>query len=223
MSAPAETTAPPCLLLTGFEPFGGEPDNPSWRLAQALDGETIAGLRVQAVQLPCVFAQAGAALQTALEQHRPQLVLATGQAQGRCDLSFERVAINLVDARIADNAGAQPVDDPVTAGGAPAYFSSLPVKAMVAAARAAGVPASLSHSAGTFVCNQVFYLLMQALQVWPGVRGGFMHVPLLPAQAARHPGVASLPLDTLVAGTRAALAAAVQHTQDLRLPGGTVA
>ncbi len=211
------------LLLTGFEPFGGETDNPSWRLAQALHGETIAGLRVQAVQLPCVFAQAGAALQAALQQHRPQLVLATGQAQGRCDLSFERVAINLVDARIADNAGAQPVDEPVAAGGSPAYFSTLPVKAMVAAARAAGVPASLSHSAGTFVCNQVFYLLMQALQAWPGVRGGFMHVPLLPEQAAHHPGVASLPLETLVAGTRAALAAAVQHRQDLRLPGGTVA
>ena len=213
----------PTLLLTAFEPFGGETTNPSWLLAQALDGETLAGWTVQAVQLPCVFARSGTALNEALQRWQPGLVLALGQAQGRCDLSMERVAINVMDARIADNAGAQPLDEPVSPGSPAAYFSSLPIKAMVAAARTAGVPASVSQSAGTFVCNQVFYLLMAALQQRPGVRGGFMHVPLLPEQAVRFPGQASLPLNILVAGTRAALLAALQHSQDLRETGGTEA
>jgi len=210
------------LLLTGFEPFGGETVNPSWLVAQALHGERIGGVPVVAVQLPCVFGAALPALERALSAHRPQLVLALGQAAGRCDLSLERVAINVDDARIPDNAGARPIDEPVVAGGPAAYFGTLPIKAMVAALREAGVPGSVSQTAGTFVCNHVYYGLMHLLASHPRARGGFMHVPLLPEQAARaaQPGLPSLPLPTLLQGVRAALAAALATVADHKATGG---
>lgn len=210
------------ILLTGFEPFGGESVNPSWLVAQTLDGDEIAGARVAAVQLPCVFGRALPALDEALQRMRPDLVLCLGQAGGRCDFSLERVAINVDDARIADNAGAQPIDEPVVPGGPAGLFGTLPIKAMVAALQAQGLPASVSQSAGTFVCNHVFYGLMHRLQAHPGVRGGFMHLPLLPEQAARAPGQPSLPLAVLVEGVRLALAAALGHSADLKLPGGAI-
>ena len=216
-------TDSPRILLTGFEPFGGEPVNPSWQVAQALDGELIGGARVQALQLPCVFGASLRVLDAALAGPQPALVLALGQAGGRCDFSLERVAINVDDARIADNLGAQPIDVPVCAGGPAAWFSTLPIKAIVAALHEAGLPASVSQSAGTFVCNHVFYGLMQRLDSMPGVRGGFMHLPLLPEQAARAPGEASLPLATMVAGVRIVLDAALRHPADLRRVGGAIA
>jgi pyroglutamyl-peptidase len=148
------------ILVTGFEPFGGQSLNPSWEVACALHGLQLQGAQVTAVQLPCVFAHALPALQQALAQHRPDIVLALGQAEGRCDFSVERVAINVQDARIPDNAGAQPIDVPVIAGGPAAYFSTLPIKTLVAGLKAAGFPASVSQTAGTFVCNQVFYALL---------------------------------------------------------------
>jgi len=213
----------PHLLVTGFEPFGGEAVNPSWRVAQALAGRSIAGLPVRALQLPCVFGAARTLLDNTLQATRPQLVLALGQASGRCDLSLERVAINVDDARIADNAGAQPIDEPVIPGAPAAYFSTLPIKAMVAALRGAGLPASVSQSAGTFVCNHVFYALMHALRAATAQRGGFMHLPLLPEQAARHPGLPSLPLQTLVDAVALALATALHNAVDLRASGGAEA
>jgi pyroglutamyl-peptidase len=240
------------ILLTGFEPFGGQSLNPSWEVARALDGALIGGsvagggeagsgdlgsaarsgmgdpsAQVTAVQLPCVFAQALPALQQALAQHRPDLVLALGQAEGRCDVSVERVAINTLDARIADNAGAQPIDVPVLAGGPAAYFSSLPIKALVAGLKAAGFPASVSQTAGTFVCNQVFYALQHALS-GQGVRSGFMHLPLLPEQAAQWPGpsLPSWPVGLQVAAVRQALVLLVAHRRsgqgDLLQTGGTL-
>lgn len=212
----------PSLLLTGFEPFGGENLNPSWEIARELDGELVEGLRVKAWQLPCVFGAALRSLDKALAAHSPLLVLSLGQASGRCDLSLERVAINVDDARIPDNAGAQPVDEPVLATGPAAYFSTLPIKAMVAGLRAAGIPASVSQTAGTFVCNHVFYGLQHRLAGSP-VRSGFMHIPLLPQQAARFPGQPSLPLSTLVEGTRLALSLALRTREDVREQGGTIA
>ncbi|SEL08275.1 pyroglutamyl-peptidase [Roseateles sp. YR242] len=206
------------ILITGFEPFGGEAINPSWELAQALHGEVIAEARVVAVQLPCVFGESLQRLDDALTRVRPALVLAVGQAGGRCDLSLERVAINVDDARIPDNAGAQPVDEPVAADGPAAYFSTLPIKAIVAALRAAGYPASVSQTAGTFVCNHVFYGLQHRL-MGQGVPSGFMHIPYLPQQAAHHPGAASLPLDTLVAATRLVLKTALTG-QEIRMAAG---
>ena len=236
MGATVATAPAAPLLLTGFEPFGGEAVNPSWLVAQALHGSVIAGATVQAVQLPCVFGRALVVLQAALARHRPRLVLGLGQAAGRCDFSLERIAINVDDARIPDNAGAAPIDQPVVPGAPAAYFSTLPIKAIVAALRDAGLPASVSQSAGTFVCNHAFFGLMHALCnqpavpggcVHPTVPGGFMHVPLLPEQAARLPGQPSLPLPLLIDGTRLALQVAAtmaaQQAPDLALADGSIA
>ena len=211
------------ILVTGFEPFGGEQVNVSWQVAQALDGQRIAGCTVQALCLPCVFGQSLQVLQGALQAVNPAVVLALGQAAGRCDLSVERVAINVDDARIPDNAGAQPVDQPVIAGAPDAYFSRLPIKAIVAALREAGLPASVSQSAGTFVCNHVFFGLMHALRRRRSVRAGFVHLPVLPEQVAAHPGQPNLPLATMVQGLRVAMDTAVTCADDLPLADGSIA
>ena len=210
------------ILVTGFEPFGGESVNSSWQVAEALHGRRIGGAPVVAVLLPCAFGAALTRLHAALAEHRPQLVLALGQAGGRSELSLERVAINLDDARIADNAGQQPIDEAVVSGAPAAYFSTLPIKAIVAALREAGVPAAVSPSAGSYVCNHVFFGLQHAL-AGSGVRSGFMHLPLLPEQAARASGQPSLGLATMVEGVALALAVALRATSDLRQTGGTLA
>lgn len=215
------------ILVTGFEPFGGQSLNPSWEVARALHGLQLQGAQVVAVQLPCVFAQALPALQQALAQHTPDIVLALGQAEGRCDLSVERIAINVMDARIPDNAGAQPIDVPVIAGGPASYLSTLPIKSLVAGLRAAGFPASVSQTAGTFVCNQVFYALQHTL-AGQGVHSGFVHLPLLPEQAAHWPGpsLPSWPVGLQIAAVKQALDLLVAHRlqggADLPLGGGTL-
>jgi pyroglutamyl-peptidase len=210
----------PTLLLTGFEPFGGEPVNPSWQVAQALDGARIAGVSVHALQLPCVFGAARDALDAALARTRPVLVLALGQAGGRDGFTVERVAINVDDGRIPDNAGCQPVDTPVVPGGPAAYFATLPIKAMVAALQQAGWPAAVSQTAGTYVCNHVFYGLMHKLRRRRSVRAGFMHLPWLPEQGAARAGQPSLPLAVQTAGVRLALQTALATATDLRVNGG---
>lgn len=213
----------PLILLTGFEPFGGDPVNPSALVCRALHGQRVAHATVHAVELPCVFGRALQALDEALAASSPVLVLALGLAAGRGEISVERVAINIDDARIPDNAGAQPVDVPVVAGGPAAWFSTLPVKAIVAALRQAGLPAGVSQSAGTFVCNHVFYALQHRL-AGTGVRSGFAHVPLLDTQAAAHPGLPTLPLADLVRGVRIALEVGLTHVgADARVPGGAIA
>ncbi|NUS39695.1 MAG: pyroglutamyl-peptidase I [Lysobacter sp.] len=213
-------TRPPTILLTGFAPFGGEEVNPSWQAAVALDGERIEGHRVVARLLPVEFDASLEALRAALDETRPALVLCVGQAGGRAQLSLERVAINVDDARIPDNAGASPIDQAIAADGPAAYFASLPIKAMLAALREAGIPAEVSQTAGTYVCNHVFYGLMHALRDAPGVRGGFVHIPYSPWQAARHAGAPSLPVETVVAGLRLALRTAMATTTDHRLAAG---
>jgi pyroglutamyl-peptidase len=217
--APTAVGAGP-VLITGFEAFGGQRSNPSESVAQALAGRMLDGLPVVSVTLPCRFGTAVAVLNEALARHRPALVLCLGQAQGRVDLSLERVAINWDDARIPDNAGAQPVDQAVVPLGPAAYFSSLPIKAMVAGLRSRGWPASVSLSAGSFVCNHVFYGLMHALAHRPGVRGGFMHLPLSADQATLAPGLAGWPLDWMTQGVWEAVQLAWNHTgADATLPG----
>jgi pyroglutamyl-peptidase len=210
----------PRVLLTGFDPFDGESLNPSWESVRALDGWVCEGASVHARKLPCAF---GAAIQTlteAIDALKPQLVICVGQAGGRAEVSIERVAINVDDGRICDNAGCQPIDVPIVPGGPAAYFATLPIKAMVRDLRAAGLPAAVSNTAGTFVCNHLFYGLMHALAPMPGLRGGFIHIPYLPEQAARFPGVPSLPLDRLVAALRIAVATALTVRDDVRETGG---
>ncbi|WP_406313667.1 pyroglutamyl-peptidase I [Streptosporangium sp. NBC_01639] len=203
------------VLLTGFEPFDGAEVNPSWEAVRLVPG-------VRAVQLPCVFGEALAHLRAAVREHDPAVVVCVGQAGGRPDVTVERVAVNLDDARIPDNAGRQPIDEPVVRGGPAAYFATLPVKACVAAVRAAGIPASVSQSAGTFVCNHLFYGLMHLIATErPGVRGGFVHVPFAPEQILDQ-ARPSMPVAT-IAGALAAIAdAAVSVDDDLRLVGGSL-
>ena len=215
--------ASPSILLTGFEPFAGDALNPSALVCRALQGQRVAHATVQSVELPCVFHHALRALDEALAGTAPVLVVALGLAAGRAEISVERVAINVDDARIPDNAGAQPVDTPVVAGGPAAWFSTLPVKAIVAALRASGLPAAVSQTAGTFVCNHVFYGLQHRL-AGTGVRSGFVHLPLIDTQAAAHPGQPTLPLEELVRGVRLALEVALTHRgDDLRVAAGAVA
>ncbi|MFM1856035.1 MAG: hypothetical protein RLZ83_1344, partial [Pseudomonadota bacterium] len=183
----------PRILLTGFEPFGGDPVNPSALVCQALHGQPVAHATVHTVELPCVFGRALQVLDQVLAETSPVLVIALGLAAGRGEISVERAALNIDDARIPDNAGAQPVDVPVVPGGPAAWFSTLPVKAIVAALRQAGLPAAVSQTAGTFVCNHVFYGLQHRL-AGSGVRSGFIHVPLIDTQAATHPGLPTLAL-----------------------------
>lgn len=209
--------AEPVVLVTGFEPFGGEAINPSWEVARLLDGERVAGARVVARQLPCCFGEAAAVLRGHIAALQPIGVLALGQAAGRLDFSIERVAINVDDARIADNAAAQPIDTPIEPAGPAAYFATWPIKAMVAGLRTAGLPASVSNTAGTFVCNHVFYALMHALRDRPEVRAGFIHLPLLPEQAARMAGHPSMPLVTMLEGVRESLLIGLIHEGPDRL------
>jgi pyroglutamyl-peptidase len=211
------------VLVTGFEPFEQDTVNPSWEVARALHGAVIEGAEVHAVQLPCVFGRAIERLDQALADVQPTLVIGLGLAGGRAEWTPERVAINVDDARIPDNAGGQPIDAPVVMDAPAAYFSTLPIKAIVHALRDAGVPASVSQTAGTFVCNHVFYALMHRLATVPALtaaRGGFVHVPLLPAQAARHPGQPSMALATQVEALRVALRTALVVGADLRETGG---
>jgi len=210
----------PRVLLTGFEPFAGDQINPSARIVEALAGVDVAGSRIEGRVLPCVFGQAIAVAIRAIEQTSPVLVMALGQAGGRTGISVERVAINVDDARIPDNAGAQPIDQPIVANGPAAYFSTLPIKAMVAALRERGVAASVSQTAGTFVCNHVFYGVRHHLAERPDVRAGFVHVPWLPEQVVAKPGEPSLPLEVQVEAVRVLIAVALT-LDERRLAGGT--
>jgi pyroglutamyl-peptidase len=210
----------PTVLVTGFDPFGGAAINPSWMAVQALHGRQVAGHRIVGAQLPTVFGQSLQVLEELLLRHLPALVICTGQAGGRTALSLERVAINVNDARIPDNAGAQPVDTPVLEGGPSAYFSSLPIKAMLAAMLGAGINAEVSQTAGTFVCNHVFYGLMHQLATRPALRhtrGGLIHVPWLPQQ-----GQPSMGLDEIVEGIRLATCCALETGTDIRLQAGAL-
>lgn len=210
----------PTVLVTGFEPFGGDAVNPSWMAVQALHGRQAGAHRIVGAQLPTVFGHSLELLRDLLLRHRPALVICTGQAGGRATLSLERVAINVNDARIADNAGAQPVDTPVVPGGPAAYFTNLPIKAMLATLLAEGINADVSQTAGTFVCNHVFYGLMHELSTRAELRhtrGGLVHVPWLPVQ-----GQPSMQLDEIVNGLRLAIQCALVTVTDIRKEAGAL-
>lgn len=239
------------VLLTGFEPFDGQPVNASWAAVRkvaatwpgpvdaedpaatpdasrdaTLDAAPDAGrdatpdaATLVVRRLPVSFARAPRRLAELLAEHRPDLVVCVGEAGGRGRVSVERVAINVQDARIPDEDGEQPVDVPVVPGAPAAYFSSLPVKAALLAARDDGVPAEVSNTAGTFVCNTIAYALADQLTRMPGARGGFVHVPRLPEQVAA--GAPALDAVRSARGITAVLDAALRHRDDLVFAAGT--
>jgi pyroglutamyl-peptidase len=211
------------VLLTGFEPFNQATVNPAWEAVRALEGWHGEDFRVEVRRLPCVFGEAIAAITRAVDELDPDVVIAVGQAGGRPDISVERVAINVDDASILDNAGLQPVDAAIVADGPAAYFSTLPIKAIVRACREQGLVAGVSQTAGTFVCNHVFYGLMHhvAAQGRQGVKAGFIHVPFLPEQAAARPdNPPSMALDDIIKGIRTAVEVALETDTDLAEAGG---
>lgn len=205
------------ILLTGFEPFNKASVNPSWEAVKELKGWRGDGFAVEVRQLPCVFGMANRVMAGLLEELKPDVVIAVGQAGGRPELSVERVAINVDDASIADNEGQQPVDEPIVAGAPNAYFSTLPIKAIVHEMRERGLRAGVSQTAGTFVCNHVFYGLLHHT-LGTEVRAGFIHVPFLPKQAKN--GAPSMPLAEIIEGLRAAVQATVGTETDLAVAGG---
>lgn len=205
------------VLVTGFEPFDGATENASAQVALRLHGWKYGDHHVVGAVLPCVFGESTRTLKRLLKRHQPEIVMCLGQAGGRAAITPERVAINVDDARIADNVGAQPVDRLIVRSGPTAYWSTLPIKAMVQSLQANGLPAEISQTAGTFVCNHVFYGLMHALRGTPKVRGGFIHLPWLPSQ-----GEPSLTLAQLELGIRIAVATATNTRRDRKVRGGAL-
>ena len=210
------------ILVTGFDPFGGEKINPALEAVKSLPSE-IHGAEIHWVEIPTVFYQSAEVLETAIVRFQPDAVLCIGQAGGRASLTPERVAINQDDARIPDNQGNQPIDTPIRLDGQAAYFSTLPVKAMVQAIKEEGLPATVSNTAGTFVCNHLMYqALYLADKKFPHMRAGFMHIPYMTEQVINKPNTASMNLTDIVRGIEAAIGAIVDYKdKDIKLVGGT--
>ncbi|WP_396287321.1 pyroglutamyl-peptidase I [Amycolatopsis sp. PS_44_ISF1] len=208
------------VLMTGFEPFNGSAINPSWE-AVSLAAER--HREVVAVRLPCEFDTTAAALRAAIERHRPDVVVCVGQAGRREEVTPEYVAINVLDTPIPDNVGTQPRDLPVLEGGPAAYFTSLPVKAAATAIRAAGIPGSVSYTAGTTGCNHAFYCLMHLLATeFLGLRGGFVHVPFSPEQSAARGTGPSLPIEQSAAALQIVVETALSTGEDAKASAGAL-
>ena len=210
------------ILVTGFDPFGGEKVNPALEAVKSLPSE-IHGAEIHWVAIPTVFYQSAEVLETAIVRYQPDAVLCIGQAGGRASLTPERVAINQDDARIPDNQGNQPIDTPIRLDGQAAYFSTLPIKAMVQEIKEEGLPATVSNTAGTFVCNHLMYqALYLADKKFPHMRAGFMHIPYMTEQVINKPNTASMNLTDIVRGIEAAIGAIVDYKdKDIKLVGGT--
>ena len=210
------------ILITGFEPFGGESVNPSWEAVKLLP-DTIDGHTVVKKLLPCVFVKAGDVLDAEIEREKPDFVLCVGQAGGRANLTMEKVGINLMDGRIADNEGYKPSDEPIRKNGPTAYFSNLPVKAVVNAIREAGIAASVSYTAGTYVCNYALYSVMYLIdKKYPGVKGGFMHIPFDTCQTVdKAASMPSMPIATVAKGIEAAARCILKDGGELNVSEGT--
>ena len=204
------------LLLTAFDPFGGEKINPAYEAVKLLPDE-ISGAKIIKKEIPTVFQKGPEAVYEEIQSSKPDYVLCIGQAGGRSQVTPEWVGINFRNARIADNEGNQPLSGPIFEDGENAYFSSLPIKAMVAEIRKADIPASVSNSAGTFVCNHLMYgVLYTIAKKYPSMCGGFMHVPFITSQVVNRPtNTPSLSLDTIVKGIEAACKAIAENTEDI--------
>jgi len=210
------------VLITGFDPFGGEPINPAWEAVKLMK-EEIAGAEIVKLQIPTVVNKSIEKVHEKMKELQPDIVISVGQAGGRFGVTPERVAINVTDARIPDNEGNQPIDVPIFEDGDAAYFSNLPVKAMVQAIKDAGYPSVLSNSAGTYICNHVMYgILYYIRKEFPTVRGGFIHVPYAASQVVDKPGTPSMSLLDITASLEAAVKAAVENQADIKAVGGAI-
>ena len=208
------------ILVTGFDPFGGEEVNPAIETVKRLP-DTIGGAKIIKLEIPTVCHQSLRVIDEAIAGYDPDVVLSVGQAGGRPDITVERVGINVDDCRIPDNAGNQIVDEPIYADGPAAYFVTVPIKAMVQRIRERNIPASVSNTAGTFVCNHVTYGVCHLLAVkYPGKRSGFIHIPFLPQQAVDKKNMPSMSQDMMVEAITAAIEAVVDTEKDINVTGG---
>ncbi|WP_040214897.1 pyroglutamyl-peptidase I [Clostridium polynesiense] len=208
------------VLITGFDPFGGEKINPAWEAVSSIK-DSIAGAEVIKLQIPTVFRKSIEKLDKAIEENNPDIVICIGQAGGRFDVTPERVAINIDDARIKDNEGNQPIDTDIYEDGEPAYFSTLPIKAIVKEINNNGLPASVSNTAGTFVCNHIMYGLMYLIdKKYNNIRGGFIHVPFIPQQVVEKRNTPAMALEDIVKALECAVKAAIENHKDIKEIGG---
>ncbi|MBU5485100.1 pyroglutamyl-peptidase I [Clostridium sp. MSJ-11] len=210
------------VLITGFDPFGGEKINPSFEAVKKID-DKVSDAEVIKAEIPTVFKKSIEEVERLIINHEPDIVICVGQAGGRFDISVERVAINIDDARIEDNEGNQPVDKKVFEDGENAYFSNLPIKAMVSEMRSNSIPASLSNTAGTFVCNHIMYGLLYLInKKHPNIKGGFIHVPYIAEQVITKPNTPFMDLDKIAEGLTFAVKAAVENDKDLNITLGKI-
>ena len=214
------------ILVTGFDPFGGEKINPALETIKRLP-DTILGAQIIKLEIPTVVGKSLAKITEAVEKENPDVVLSIGQAGGRSEITVERVGINIDDCRIPDNEGNQPIDEPVVKGGPAAYFVTIPIKAIVEKIKANKIPASISNTAGTFICNHVCYGVahLAAARTATGktMKSGFIHIPFLPEQVIGKPALTpSMSLETIVSGITHALEAIVEHGSDIKVSGGKI-
>ncbi|WAA13365.1 pyroglutamyl-peptidase I [Fervidibacillus halotolerans] len=210
------------VLITGFDPFGNEHLNPSLEVVKRLDGKVIEDVVIVAQEVPTVFHKSIQVVIEAIKKEQPDVVICIGQAGGRAQITPERIAINVDDARIPDNETNQPIDEPIDPNGPAAYFSTLPIKRIVKEMRKAGIPSSVSNSAGTFVCNHLFYGVMNYLEKQaPSIRGGFIHIPYIPEQTIEK-NAPSLSLDLIVKGIEIASITSAKEQEDICESGGAI-
>ena len=210
------------ILITGFDPFGGENINPALEAVKILPSN-ILGSEVIKHEIPTVFRKSLLCIEEAIIKYNPDVVLSIGQASGRFAIMPERVAINLDDARIPDNEKNQPIDEKIYENGENAYFSNLPIKAMVEEMKNDNIPAAVSNTAGTFVCNHVMYGVLHLINTkYKNIRGGFIHVPCIPAQVINKPGVASMSIEDIAKGLEASIRAIVKNDIDIKSVGGAI-
>ena len=210
------------ILVTGFDPFGGEPINPAIESVKRLP-DNIAGAEIIKLEIPTVRKKSLEKIEKAINEHNPDVILSIGQAGGRFDISIERIGINLDDFRIPDNEGNQIIDEPIFPDGENSYFVKLPVKAMVQNVQKNNIPASVSYTAGTFVCNHVLYGVLYLIEKkYNGKKSGFIHIPFLPEQVVDKRNTPSMELSTIVKGLTAAIEAIVKNDEDIKEVGGTV-
>lgn len=204
------------VLVTGFDPFGGEAVNPAFEAVKLLPDE-IAGAEIIKLEIPTVFSKCGPAVEAGIQKYEPDVVINVGQAGGRSCVTIEQVAINLAEARIPDNDGEQPSDEPVQKDGAPAYYATIPVKAIVKNVRDHGIPCHISYTAGTYVCNCIMYnVLHMAATKYSNIRAGFIHVPFAAQQAVEKPnGTPFMSLEMIADSLKYAIEAAVKNEEDI--------
>lgn len=208
------------ILVTGFDPFGGEKINPAIESVKKVP-DTISGAEIIKLEIPTVCHVSLKVIDEAIEKYNPDVILSIGQAGGRYDITVERIGINIDDCRIPDNAGNQIIDEPIYKDGPAAYFSNLPIKAMVKRVQERHIPASVSNTAGTFVCNHVLYGVRYLIETkYPGKKSGFIHIPFLPEQVVDKKEKASMSLDTIVEALTAAIEAIVDTKKDIKVTGG---